>query len=288
MTNRLIEFITDTSDLIEAGNFEEVYQMVDDDIRSELTNVFLTSGINILDYMTAVYVGMFSGLDIDKITIPEQIKLINSSAFKNCSKLSTVMFEPGCKLKMIKNNAFYNCTSLTAIELPASVDDIGGFAFGRCSNLRTVLLSSNLKQIRHFAFSTCTSLDSIIIPDSVDIIDEGAFQGCNSLTQAFLPKRLTVIPTACFQSCNLKRVVIPDHVLIIKQDAFEGNKNLTEVLLPKSVKSIYQRAFSLCTSLQFITYDGTKEQFMQMDLQEDWAKYSPVKQIICSDGTITL
>lgn len=288
MTNRLTEFITDTADLIEAGNFEEVYQMVEFDLIAKLTDVFISSGINPLDYMTAVYPAMFSGLAIDKIVIPENIKLINSSAFKNCSKLATVVFDPGCKVHMIRDSAFYNCTSLTAIELPENVDDIGGFAFGRCTNLKTVLLSSNLKQIRLFAFSTCTSLDSIIIPDSVEIIDEGAFQGCDNLTQAFLPKILTVIPKACFQSCNLKRVAIPDRVIMIKQGAFEGNKNLTEVLLPKSVKTIYKRAFSLCSSLHFITYDGTKEQFMQIDLQEDWAKYSPIKQIVCSDGTITL
>lgn len=290
MTNKLKEFIEDTSELIDAGNFEEVYQMVNSDLTSELTNVFLTSEINPLDYMTAVYVSMFSGLDIDKIIIPEHIKLINAQAFKNCANLSTVIFEAGCKLNQIRNNAFYNCTSLTAIELPKNVDDIGGFAFGRCSNLKTVLLSSNLRQIRHFAFSTCTSLESIIIPDSVALIDEGAFMGCNNLTQVFLPKGIdfTAIPKACFQSCNLKRVAIPDRVRIISQYAFEGNKDLTEVLIPKSVKTIHQRAFSMCYNLHFITYEGTKEQFMQIDLQEDWAKHSPVKQIICSDGTITL
>ena len=84
------------------------------------------------------YYGAFSDCKTLKaIEIPASVETIEASAFKGCSKLTTVTFEKGSQLKTIGGDgsfygAFYGCTALTAIEIPASVETIEASAFKGC------------------------------------------------------------------------------------------------------------------------------------------------------------
>lgn len=63
-------------------------------------------------------------------------KVIEESAFENCTKLTKVRFSEG--LEIIRANAFKNCKQLTSIEIPSSVVLIEAGAFAGCNKLRTV------------------------------------------------------------------------------------------------------------------------------------------------------
>ena len=153
------------------------------------------------------YYGAFSDCSsLTSIEIPASVETIEATAFKRCSKLTTITFEKGSQLKTIGggyyssyyHGAFSDCSSLTSIEIPASVETIEATAFSDCSKLATVTFEkgSQLKIIGggysssyyYGAFLGCSSLTSIEIPASVETIEATAFKRCSKLTTVTFEK----------------------------------------------------------------------------------------------------
>ena len=146
------------------------------------------------------YYGAFSDCSsLTSIEIPASVETIEATAFKRCSKLTTVTFEKGSQLKTIGggysssyyHGAFSDCSSLTSIEIPASVETIEATAFKRCSKLTTVTFEkgSQLKTIGggfdtnvgyRYIYGAFSELKNLMTVDmsactQVEIIEECAF-----------------------------------------------------------------------------------------------------------------
>ncbi len=85
----------------------------------------------------------------------------------------------------IGSSAFSNCSNLTSVTIGDSVTTIGDYAFQACSNLTSVTIPNSVTTIGEGAFSWCESLSSVTIPDSVTSIGNGAFYICSSLTSVY-------------------------------------------------------------------------------------------------------
>ena len=85
----------------------------------------------------------------------------------------------------IGSSAFYDCSSLTSITIPNGVTSIGYYAFSWCDSLTSITIPDSVTIIGYRAFWDCTSLTSITIPDSVTNIDSKAFSGCSSLKDVY-------------------------------------------------------------------------------------------------------
>lgn len=71
--------------------------------------------------------GCFSYSDIPRISLPEGLEEIGSSAFESCDKLKSVKLP--ASLKQIGAEAFSGCEKLWKVTIPASVEKIGYDAF---------------------------------------------------------------------------------------------------------------------------------------------------------------
>lgn len=182
---------------------------------TSLTNVIFENDSN-LEFIDGAFFpdhlesyGAFEDcVSLKEILLPSQLKEIGYSAFKNCSSLEYVYFEPNSKLKIINGaqggsfnvpasynesfGAFSNCTSLKKIEVPSSVEVIGEAVFKNCVSLESVVFDENsrlkvlegdynVKGYYTGVFADCKSLKSIVIPANVQIIKKTAFKGCISL-----------------------------------------------------------------------------------------------------------
>jgi len=186
----------------------------------------------------------------------------------------------------IADDAFSDNKQIKQVYMGGGVTSIGERAFEYCQNLENIVFSDQLESIGDSAFQGCNSLKNIVIPDSVTHIDEGLFAGC-SLLEAVTISRNTAITSNMFYNCkSLKRIVVPDGVTEIGWAAFQGCSALMEIYLPKSVTTIGVTAFWGCGSLSAIHYDGTIEQWKQ--IEKDPNGLSPVTiTVYCSDGEVT-
>lgn len=152
--------------------------------------------------------GVFSDCsDLKSIVIPKSVTEIKPSAFKNCTSLANLTFEPGSQLKIVggvdditgiygcaSQGAFMNCTSLSKVIIPSSVTTLGVGAFEGCTSLKSVEFEgpseiSSIKgsKCRHSAgygcpsyggaFMDCTALEEIKIAKSTPpYLSEYAFR----------------------------------------------------------------------------------------------------------------
>ena len=128
---------------------------------------------------------------------------INSGAFRNCSKLKTIVF--GNKLEHIGHSAFLNCTSLESLTFPVSLIAINDSAFKRCSALTDIKFENCAASIGESAFEHCSKLKNIDFGDSLVRIRAYAFMDCTSITEITLPANLQYLGGPSmppFMSCN--------------------------------------------------------------------------------------
>ena len=120
---------------------------------------------------------------ITKITLPDTIKEIGSSAFGYCTSLQTIEI-PTCT--RILDSVFIGCTSLKEVTLPDGLISIGNNLFTNCNSLNKVtILSGN---VARYTFADCANLKEIIVGENVSSVAQGAFEDCTSLQYLTLPR----------------------------------------------------------------------------------------------------
>ena len=171
----------------------------------------------------------YINMNLQKITIPKNVKNIGFSAFTMCIGLENVVFEENSDLTSIGMYSFAGCSSLRIINLEdTKLEELMG-SFAGCSSLTSITIPSGVTSIEG-AFSGCSSLTSITIPDSVTSIGDSAFRNCSSLTSITIPDSVTSIGNSAFESCySLTSIIIPSSVTSIEGYAFYNCNKLVEV-----------------------------------------------------------
>lgn len=105
-------------------------------------NTSYTSIEGVVFYMDNTYLYIYpAGKPDTNYEIPSTVEVVCTSAFKGCTKLTSVTFPDG--FTAIASEGFAGCTGLTSVTFPSSLTGIGELAFANCSNLATVTLNSN-------------------------------------------------------------------------------------------------------------------------------------------------
>ena len=175
----------------------------------------------------------------------KQATIIESSAFKSCTKLATVEFP---EVTNIGASAFSGCTTLAEIDFP-KVIAIEVSVFAGCTALKNVNFPKVIT-IGANAFSGCKVLASVSFPLATTI-SSFAFSNCTALETISFPKVTDIEAAAFVGSTALKTVSFPE-VTTIGSNVFQNCTRLKTVELPL-VRNIGEYAFLGCTALTTMT-----------------------------------
>ena len=219
------------------------------------------------------------------VSIPASITEIGEHAFENCTAMSTLRFAAGSGLKKIGASAFKCCSKLSSLTIPEGVEEIGKDAFDGLSGLknltvsgeldtrncidyystldtvtltgsyvigrvksqdgdywqsipgrdaRKVILSESIQSIGDYAFSGYYCIEEVEIRGNLQTIGEGAFQGCRNLRTMNFPDTLQSLGKDCFKDCNSLQIIdvskAPD-VILEKRTYLTNMAVLPEVLI---------------------------------------------------------
>ena len=121
-------------------------------------------------------------------------------------------------------------------------------------------------KIDYFAFSYAVNVTSFTLPNTILEIGSSAFCGCENAT-INIPDSVTSIGEEAFRECyNLKAVDIPKNISTIHFRTFLGS-DFTSVMIPLSLANIKAQAFEGCGLLTDVYYEGTKEQWNNINVE---------------------
>lgn len=258
----------------------------------------------------------FYGIKIDSLILSD-VGTIGESAFEK-SRLKTLTVKEG--VVNIGKWAFIYCTSLTDVSLSDSVREIGYAAFSHCNNLIDLDLGNGVAVIGQSAFAWSYNLTTVVLGDGVTTIGEGAFTSArvvrfgkniktidaNAFRAAYssVVKEIHIVDLASWCSVNMTgaiafninttlyvddepitSLVIPDEVTRISDFVFAG-LNITEVNIHRGVTFIGKMAFMRCTDLTSVNFDGTVEEWNNIEKTDDWDDYAGEYIVHCKDGDI--
>ena len=154
---------------------------------------------------------------------------------------------------IIGPNAFRDCTRLTNVVFPSTLTSIGQYAFYGNGLTSVDLSQTDLIHIRAGAFSYCRGLTSVTFPEGLTSIRNHAFYQCYDLTRIIFPSTLTGIGRCAFLRCiKLTSVVFSSTRTSIGYGAFRQCTRLTNVVFPSTLTSIGYRAFYDCERLSVL------------------------------------
>lgn len=118
-----------------------------------------------------IYANAFYRCNIESVTMPDSLEVIDTCAFQECKNLSTVKFGNG--LTRICERAFSYCKNLKEIVLPDRLERMDSYAFSY-SGLESITLGSGLNSLSDCVFAY-TPMQEIHIPDTVTQIANFVF-----------------------------------------------------------------------------------------------------------------
>lgn len=167
----------------------------------------------------------YKGNEKNRLTIPDNVKLISPGAFR--------------------------FRSFRELDLGKGVKRIGNNAFEGNKNLETVIFHEGLTEIGDYAFNGCLKLRGVKAPESLLIARNYTLQAAD---MADCPTAGCVYAGKAVIGCigNQKRVVIKEGSYSINSIAFSGKYKLETIIFPESIRIIFIDAFKTCTHLSFV------------------------------------
>lgn len=144
-------------------------------------------------------------------------------------------------------------TKLESVEIPSTVEQLGGYAFVNCNSLKTVVLPDSISAIPDNCFYGCKVLDSINLDNIVEV-GVNAFAYCSAIVNVSLPNMMRMGKGA-FLNCNYLQSASMPKMTYLPENAFRHCTRLEGVSVPL-VTTIGKSAFESCNK-----YDGLERDF---------------------------
>ncbi|KAK8895234.1 hypothetical protein M9Y10_023676 [Tritrichomonas musculus] len=177
----------------------------------------------------------FKNLQIEEISIPNSVTIIDDFAFSNCCLLKKVNIAETSHLYSIGKSAFEK-TSIESFLFPPTLRIVDDCAFYECDKLRTIKNCSNQIKFGWKSFYH-SAIENIKFP-SKSTFSNSSFLGCLNLKSIKFRKKI-------------EKVVFEENSF-----SFSGLESLK---IENSVE-IHETAFSFCSNLKKITLSGENNQ----------------------------
>lgn len=218
-----------------------------------------------LPAVTEIHAYAFSKIFATDFVMSEDITLIDTGAFMNCTNLKAINKNDGVadvdlgnmtKLAEIGKQAFSGCSSIVSLRLSGTITKINDSAFSKLTTLANVKFNDNgeagTTELGSSVFSGCTNLVEVSTAKNVGIIGSSAFSGCIKLMRLNLAEGLQIIKKDAFAGCTRLEGALPEGVNE-KYSSASGAKvmlpNEKAVLeIPGTVTTIEDSAFANCFS----------------------------------------
>ena len=168
---------------------------------------------------------------LNRLVLPDTLKIINSCAFESCKNLTGSLIIPE-GVTEVKTAAFGDCAFNGSLSLPSTLKKLGnGFESTWYNG----------------TFTNCKFVGELILPESLEFIGERSFEGCSGLYGSLhLPDKLKEIRKRAFQNCkNLTGdITIPQGVKIISEECFSGSGFNGNLQLHDGISTIEKSAFN--------------------------------------------
>mgnify|MGYP001007420177 FL=1 len=171
-----------------------------------------------------------SGINMQADSRLREVNTIGEKAFKDCSRLQSVIFPDN--LKEINTEAFAGTDLRTSVVFNSYSDVVFGERVFSNTRITSITLPKT-KELSAEIFANCTALKNITFAKTGKI-GRGAFKGCTAIEQIDLSQAEAIaIGAETFAGCKrLKRVVLS---------------------LTMNLKPIGDKAFANCESLENLT-----------------------------------
>lgn len=120
----------------------------------------------------------------------------------------------GQPVTILFDDLFKGHPEITAVHIPGTVTEIGGFVFDGCSALRNLVLPSSVENMWQYAFVR-SSIEEIVLPEKLTYIAPFVFKDCKKLRKVVCNSKLQEICAKAFEGCDsLTELINVDHVMV--------------------------------------------------------------------------
>lgn len=164
--------------------------------------------------------------------------------------------------------------SLVKNDTFSAVEKKRGFKFNRLT--KTLTISATAQSINYYLLSKCKDIISIQVQENnakfivknnclIDQENKTLVVGCKN---SEIPNNGSVETIGCF--------------------AFYKCEQLSRIVIPETVVKIDKGAFRLCEEFTRIIYQGTQNQWQEIQKDPSWNSNCGLKKIVCTDGVINI
>ena len=166
------------------------------------------------DYL---YTEKYDGITLDKyagkdtaiVKIPAKIDgipvtAVGEKCFEDHNEIEEVILPD--TVKAIRYNGFRGCTRLSRINIPASLEVVGGWAFAH-TGIKEMIFTDTLKKLEYGAFNTCIKLETVVLPENIVFLDKDTFRSCSRLTRVTIPSKDIDIDIKAFDEGSKKLTI---------------------------------------------------------------------------------
>ena len=147
-------------------------------ISGELVNLNKLKEVEIKEGVTEIPYQFLKGCNnLEKVTLPSTIKIIDDGAFRNCKNLKSITLNNG--IQSIGEYVFAETSLSGNLNIPDSVTQMDVTAFSDCGSFDKVHMSNNIKceKDKEYQWFSGTEIGEINIPDTMLNCDNCYFHG---------------------------------------------------------------------------------------------------------------